>query len=52
MTEQESYFKAFVTKTDSIKKLQDAYTKIIQICGASDHIMCVYSVRVNGGEVS
>ena len=52
VNEQESYFKAFVTKTDSIEKVRDAYTRIAQICGDSDHIMCAYSVRVNGGDVS
>ena len=49
--EQESYFKAFVAKTDSIEEVQDVYTRIAQICGDSNHIMCVYSVRVNGGDV-
>ena len=44
--------KAFVTKTDSTEKVKDAYTRIAQICGDSDHIMCAYSVRVNGGDVS
>ena len=52
MTEQESYFKGFVTKTHSIEKVQDEYTRIAEICGVSDHIMCAYSVRVNGGDVS
>ena len=52
VNEQESYFTAFVTKTDSIEKVQDEYTRIAQICGDSDHIMCAYSVRVNGGDVS
>ena len=39
-------------KTDSIEKVQDAYTRIAQIYGDSDHIMCTISVRVNGGDVS
>ena len=39
-------------KTDSIEKVQDAYARIAQICGDSDHIICAYSVRVNGGDVS
>ena len=52
MTDQESYFKAFVIKTDSIEKAQDAYTRIAQICGYSDHIISAYSVWVNDGDVS
>ena len=52
VNEQENYFKAFVTKTNSIEKVQDAYTRIAQICGDSDHIMCAYPVRVNSGDVS
>ena len=52
MTEQQSYFKTFVTKADSIGKVQDTYTKIAHIHGDSDHIMCAYSVRVYGEDIS
>ena len=52
VNEQERNIKGFVTKTESIENVQDAYTRITQICGDSDHIMCAYSVRVNGGDVS
>ena len=40
VNEQESYLKAF------------EYTRIAQICGDTYPIMCAYSVRVNGGDVS
>ena len=51
MTEKESYFNAFFTKTYYIEKVQEAYTRIAYICGDLGHIMHICSVRMNGGDV-
>ena len=50
--EKKSYFKAFVVETESVEKVQYAYTSFAWICGDSDHMMYVYSVRVNGRDAS
>ena len=52
MIEQQWYLKAFVTKADSIKKVQHAYIRTAQISENSEHIMCAYSLSVNDADVS
>ena len=46
MIKQDSYFKACVTKTDSLDKGQDAYTRIAEICGDSLYVCTIWQWMV------